>query len=283
MRCTSLFVGIRTGIYGRRAGNDTLGKQRDIARRRHGKRATLQVDFILKAKSDSASDTLSYPLIHTPEFGPGVRHGTRLTRVVSLCVGDPEEKNDEELEDLQKPYKEVLKSPFSRRIIEFSAPNHQTLTNLKIYDGSTDADDHITRFVGAANQGEWEMLVWCRMFQQTLDGLARGWFNRMPNGCIDNWTDLREAFVERFALRRKCCKDPTEVSRIVRKANETLHDFKERWTEERSYIPDFPTVMQISSFMSNSTCPELARRFSDQVPKTVTEMMKRVDDFVKSE
>ncbi|GKD04601.1 hypothetical protein Tco_1179575 [Tanacetum coccineum] len=92
------------------------------------------------------------------------------------------------------------------------------------------------------------------MFQQTLDGQAKGWFDRMPNGCIDNWTDLREAFVER-----------------------------ERWTEEMSYIPDVPVVMQISSFMSNSKCSKLARRFSDQVPKTVTEMMKRVDDFVKSE
>ncbi|GJS55092.1 reverse transcriptase domain-containing protein [Tanacetum coccineum] len=159
-----------------------------------------------------------------------------------------EEKPDEETEDLQKPYKEVLRSPFR-----------------------------------AANQGEWEMHVWCRMFQQTLDGPARGWFDCLPNGCIDNWTDLREAFVERFSLRRRCCKDPTEVSRIVRKANEALPDFKERWTEEMSYIPDVPIVMQISSFMSNSKCPELARRFSDQVPKTVTEMMKRVDDFVKSE
>ncbi|GJW02072.1 reverse transcriptase domain-containing protein [Tanacetum coccineum] len=127
------------------------------------------------------------------------------------------------------------------------------------------------------------MPVWCRMFQQTLDGPARGWFDRLPNGCIDNWTDFREAFVERFSLRRKCCKDPTEVSKIVRKAHEALSDFKERWTKEMSYIPDVPIVMQISSFMSNSKCPELARRFSDQVPKTVTEMMKRVDDFVKSE
>ncbi|GJW93056.1 reverse transcriptase domain-containing protein [Tanacetum coccineum] len=195
----------------------------------------------------------------------------------------PEEKPDEGAEDLRKPYKEVLRSPFSRRIVEFSAPHHRTPTNLKIYDGSTDPDDHITRFVGAANQGEWEMPVWCRMFQQTLDGPARGWFDRLPNGCIDNWTDLREAFVERFSLRRKCCKDPTEVSKIVRKAHEALPDFKERWTEEMSYIPDVPIVMQISSFMSNSKCPELARRFSDQVPKTITEMMKRVDDFVKSE
>ncbi|GJV51249.1 hypothetical protein Tco_1446990 [Tanacetum coccineum] len=50
-----------------------------------------------------------------------------------------------------------------------------------------------------------------------------------------------------------------------------------------SYIPDVPEVMQISAFMSNSKCPELARQFSDQVPKTVTKMMRRVDDFVKSE
>ncbi|GJY52127.1 reverse transcriptase domain-containing protein [Tanacetum coccineum] len=170
---------------------------------------------------------------------------TGLVRPIRLSFdneGGPEEKNDEEPENLRKLYKEVLKSPFSRRIIEFSAPNHRTPTNLKIYDGSTDPDDHITCFVGAANQGEWEMPVW-----------------------------------------RKCCKDPTEVSKIVRKANETLPDFKERWTEETGYIPDVPIVMQISSFMSNSKCPELARRFSDQVPRTVTEMMKRVNDFVKSE
>ncbi|GKC54484.1 reverse transcriptase domain-containing protein [Tanacetum coccineum] len=42
-------------------------------------------------------------------------------------------------------------------------------------------------------------------------------------------------------------------------------------------------VMQISAFISNSKCLELARRFADQVPQTVNEMMKRVDDFVKSE
>ncbi|GJS29268.1 hypothetical protein Tco_0489888, partial [Tanacetum coccineum] len=50
-----------------------------------------------------------------------------------------------------------------------------------------------------------------------------------------------------------------------------------------SYIQDVPKVMQISAFMSNSKCPELVRRFFDQVPKIVTEMMKKVDDFVKSE
>ncbi|GJW48528.1 hypothetical protein Tco_0080174 [Tanacetum coccineum] len=49
------------------------------------------------------------------------------------------------------------------------------------------------------------------------------------------------------------------------------------------YIQGVPEVMQISAFMTNSKCPELARRIVDQVPQIVTEMMKRVDDFVKSE
>ncbi|GJV72734.1 reverse transcriptase domain-containing protein [Tanacetum coccineum] len=41
--------------------------------------------------------------------------------------------------------------------------------------------------------------------------------------------------------------------------------------------------MQISSFISSHKCPELAKRFSDNVPKTVDEMLKRVDDYLLSE
>ncbi|GJY25611.1 hypothetical protein Tco_0400337 [Tanacetum coccineum] len=61
---------------------------------------------------------------------------------------------EEVYENFKKPYKEILKSLFTRGIIEFLAPSHRMPTNLKIYDGSTDPDDHITRFVGAVNQGE---------------------------------------------------------------------------------------------------------------------------------
>ncbi|GJR77977.1 hypothetical protein Tco_0090342 [Tanacetum coccineum] len=122
-------------------------------------------------------------------------------------------------------------------------------SNPRIYDGSTYPDEHVSRFVGAANQGEWQMPMWCRIFQQTLDVLTG---------------------------------DPTKVSKIIRKANETLLDFKERWIYKMSYIQDVLEVMQISAFMSNSKCPELVRRFSEQVLRTVTEMIKRVDDFIKT-
>ncbi|GKE85010.1 hypothetical protein Tco_1558752 [Tanacetum coccineum] len=102
-------------------------------------------------------------------------------------------------EDLSKPFKEVLKCPFVRRIVEFSSPGHRMPVNAKIYDEMDDPKDHVGRFVGMGNQGEWTIPVWCRMFQQTLDGKARVWFNKLPSvddmlKRVDDHLRLEEAF-----------------------------------------------------------------------------------------
>ncbi|GJX88251.1 hypothetical protein Tco_0340265 [Tanacetum coccineum] len=70
--------------------------------------------------------------------------------------GDPKGKTKVD-EDLSKPFKEVLKCPFTRRISEFSSPGHRMPANAKIYDGTGDPEDHVGRFVGMRNQGEWPM------------------------------------------------------------------------------------------------------------------------------
>ncbi|GKC15377.1 reverse transcriptase domain-containing protein [Tanacetum coccineum] len=88
-------------------------------------------------------------------------------------------------DDLNKPFKEALKTPLTRRIIEFTGPEYKMPTNIKLYDGTTYPEDHLGRFASAVNSGEWHMPVWCRMFQQTLDGLARGWFKRLPANSIN--------------------------------------------------------------------------------------------------
>ncbi|GKC28549.1 hypothetical protein Tco_1035843, partial [Tanacetum coccineum] len=86
-----------------------------------------------------------------------------------------------------------------------------------------------------------------------------------------------------FSTRRACFKDPTEITKVVRKANETLIAFKERWIVETGFIEGVPEVMRISSFMDAHKFSELAKRYSDKVPKMVDEMMVRLDDFVRSE
>ncbi|GKC02433.1 hypothetical protein Tco_0994043 [Tanacetum coccineum] len=41
--------------------------------------------------------------------------------------------------------------------------------------------------------------------------------------------------------------------------------------------------MKFSSFMDSLKCPELAKQYSDKVPRAVGEMMVKLDDFVRSE
>nr|GEW29975.1 reverse transcriptase domain-containing protein [Tanacetum cinerariifolium] len=186
-------------------------------------------------------------------------------------------------EDLKKPFKEVRRTPFTRRIIEYAGPEYKMPNNIKLYDGTTDPEDHLSCFVGAANSEEWPMHVWCRMFQQTLNGSAKGWFERLPHDSINEWAELREAFAARFSVRRVCFKEPHEITKITRKANESLTAFKERWMVETGFIMGVLKVMKISSFMDSVKSPELAKRFSDKVPTTVNEMMERLDYFVRSE
>ena len=165
--------------------------------------------------------------------------GGSLLKPIWLDFGDTEDesgriKPDEKEDDLDKPSKEAFRSPFSRRIVQYTGKKYTMSGHLRLYDGATDPDHHLTRFSEAGQQGEWPMPVWCRMFQQTLDGVAQGWFSRLEPRSIDNWEELREQFITRFSLCQKGVKDPTEITKILLRANETLPEFKERWTDEAS-------------------------------------------------
>ncbi|GKB74148.1 hypothetical protein Tco_0935560 [Tanacetum coccineum] len=188
--------------------------------------------------------------------------------------------------DLKKPFKETVKTPLTRRIIEFACPEFKMPTNVQLYDGTTDLEDHLSRFASTANSGEWPMSVWCRMFQQTLDGNARGWFERLLAGSIDEWAELRKQFTTRFSTRRACFKHPIEITKIVRKANETLVAFKEIWIVETGFILDMAEIMKISSFMDAHKSEEafansklLKGEVSEASKKVLGPISRREDRF----
>ncbi|KAL9997752.1 hypothetical protein Hdeb2414_s0600g00922521 [Helianthus debilis subsp. tardiflorus] len=96
--------------------------------------------------------------------------------------------------DLTKPYHPVsmtAKSKFSARITHAKLPPKLKMpTTVKKYDGTTDPDDHMFDFDGAARVEQWPMPAWCFMFAQTLTGVARVWFDALSEGEINDFEEF---------------------------------------------------------------------------------------------
>ncbi|GJY22264.1 reverse transcriptase domain-containing protein [Tanacetum coccineum] len=75
----------------------------------------------------------------------------------------------------------------------------------------------------------WAMPTWCHMFNSTLTGNARVWFDKLPKESIDSYEDLRAAFRENYRQQTKHIKDPVEIHHIKQRDGESTEDFMERY------------------------------------------------------
>nr|GEV91131.1 reverse transcriptase domain-containing protein [Tanacetum cinerariifolium] len=75
----------------------------------------------------------------------------------------------------------------------------------------------------------WAMPTWCHMFNSTIIGTARVWFNELPPESIDGYKDLKASFLAYFMQQKKYVKDPVKIHNIKQKDGETIEDFMERF------------------------------------------------------
>nr|GEX61086.1 reverse transcriptase domain-containing protein [Tanacetum cinerariifolium] len=73
-----------------------------------------------------------------------------------------------------------------------------------------------------------------------------------------------KVFHDQIGRNLEACVDDMVIKSTSEE--DMLADIKETFEREMGYIQGILEVMQILAFMSNSKCPELARRFADQVP-----------------
>nr|GEV17607.1 reverse transcriptase domain-containing protein [Tanacetum cinerariifolium] len=151
------------------------------------------------------------------------------------------------------------------------------------YDGTGDPEDHVKVFQAAAQVERWAMPTWCHMFNSSLIGAARVWFDKLPPESIDGYKDMKAAFLSYFMQRKKYVKDPVEIHNIKQRDRETLEDFMERFKIETGRMKGAPKCMRIFRFMHGINNPELTKRLNEHVPKTMEEMMIATTVFIRGE
>nr|GEW27167.1 reverse transcriptase domain-containing protein [Tanacetum cinerariifolium] len=138
-------------------------------------------------------------------------------------------------------------------------------------------------FPTAAQVERWAMPTWCHIFNSTLIGAARVWFDELPPESVDSYKDLKAAFLAYFMQQKKYVKDPVEIHNIKQKDGETIEDFIERFKVETGRMKGAPECMWISGFMHGVNNPELTKRLNEHVPKTTEEMMITTTAFIRGE
>nr|GEU82006.1 reverse transcriptase domain-containing protein [Tanacetum cinerariifolium] len=125
----------------------------------------------------------------------------------------------------------------------------------------------------AAQVERWAMPTWCHMFNSTLIGAARVWFDELPPESIDGYKHMKVAFLSYFMQQKKYVKDPVEIHNIKQRDGETLEDFMKHFKIETRRMKGAPECMRISGFMHGINNPEL----------TMKEMMIATTAFIPAE
>ncbi|GKE89752.1 reverse transcriptase domain-containing protein, partial [Tanacetum coccineum] len=120
-----------------------------------------------------------------------------------------------------------------------------------------DPEDHVKFFQAVAQVEYWAMPTWCHMFNSTLKGAARVWFNELSPKSIDGYKDLKAAFLAYFMQQKKYV--------------------------ETERMKGAPKCMRISGFMHGVINPELTKRLNKHVLKTIEEMMITTTAFIRGE
>ncbi|GJU56531.1 reverse transcriptase domain-containing protein [Tanacetum coccineum] len=156
-------------------------------------------------------------------------------------------------------------------------------SHIKTYDGSEDPEDHLKIFQAAAKIERWAMPTWCHMFNSTLTGNARVWFDDLPAESIDSYDDLKKAFLENYLQQKKYIKDPIERHNIKQWDGESTKDFMRRYKLENTNVKGAPECMRIFGFVHGITNPELIKRLHDKILKIIDEMMRVTKSFLRGE
>nr|GFA76305.1 reverse transcriptase domain-containing protein [Tanacetum cinerariifolium] len=147
-------------------------------------------------------------------------------------------------EDLAAPWLCEEVDPFTPRIRIFKSSRKTRMpNNVKTYDETGDPEDHVKNFQAAAQVERWAMLTWCHMFNSTLIGTARIWFDELLSESIDGYKDFKAAFLTYFMQQKKYVKDPVEIHNIKQKDRETIEDFMKRFKVETGRMKGAPECM----------------------------------------
>ncbi|KAF5933474.1 hypothetical protein HYC85_029645 [Camellia sinensis] len=175
-------------------------------------------------------------------------------------------------------------TPFSLEIetTPLSAGFHQL--KFTLYDGKTDPYMHVSHFRQVMAGRRRNDALMCLIFPSSLGKLGLKWFERLPEGSIERWQWLAEAFVTRFKTNTKTPKEVDHLLSVRMEPSDTLKAYNSRYWDTFNEILDCPVNLAITQYKRGLP---LGYRLKDSLTMSqqtsMWHLMQRINEHIRVE
>ena len=187
---------------------------------------------------------------------------------------------------IERALAKTLKLPFSRRITDVRYRPAEKI-RLPTYAGKADPTDHITAFnitMGRTNFSEEERDAgYCRLFIESLQGLALGWFTGLERDSINDFHDLTTGFLKQYIMFMRQGATFFDLWNLSQGVNQSLRDFMEKFKTVASKV-QIPDSVAVDALMNNLYLKSLFRKDLHRNPTTsLQDAIARSNNFIRME
>ena len=151
----------------------------------------------------------------------------------------------------------MLSSPLRQHILSYEAPHGFTIPPFAMYDGSSDPYDHMIHFNQAMILSARNDHRLCKVFLARLKGPALAWFQKLPRGSINSFSELWVAFISQYLCSVQKKGNINSLQSIIKLEDESIRDFTRRFGQ---------AVQQIDAYNMDALLQNFRRSFGPTTP-----------------
>ena len=178
-------------------------------------------------------------------------------------------------------------TPFAEHIVMEEPPTgFEVPSLLRMYDGSTDPDEHISHFKLVMSlvkvPREKKDAMWCKAFAASLQGNAVRWIMSLERFSIDSFLELANAFVRHFCYKRRAKKSVYHLFSVWQGKDESLAEYDRRFKNEVMETDNCNEVTALIAFQ-RGLIPgsRLANSLVGKKAATLEEAFERAEGFIR--
>jgi hypothetical protein len=116
-----------------------------------------------------------------------------------------------------------------------------------------------------------------------LSDTARAWLEHLPPGQISNWDNLVQAFAGNFQGTYVRPGNSWDLQSCRQQPGESLWDYIQRFSKQRTELPNVTDSDVIGAFLAGTTCRDLVSKLGRKTPTRASELMDIATKFASSQ